>query len=171
MYYQIEITFRERQEPASLILPQSELHRLKSCMIDRTESLGFVELITAYQQHVWLNLARVRKLLVLNEGTTPAFEPAKIKPSLQYAESDHADDTGIAWEASLWVTGDDPLHLYELAGDEWIEIATSIDCDEQFFGVSDDDADTLIFSVSDTEMAIGTEVHRYSEDQLKMLCQ
>jgi hypothetical protein len=35
--------------------------------------------------------------------------------------------------------------------------------------VSDEDADTLVFSVKDTELVIGTEIGRYSEAQLKAL--
>ena len=169
MFYEAQMTFRRRTEPVSIVLPEVELKRLNRFVIDRSDAVGFVELATAYDQHVWLNLKKIRKILILNEGTTPAFDRSKIKCSRQYAETVDVDDPSIPWEVDLWVEGEEPLHLYELAGDEWVEIATSIDCDERFFRVSDEDDDSLVFSVKDTELVIGTEIGRYSEEQRKAL--
>lgn len=165
MYYMIEITFRLRSEPVSLLISDAELERLSSLMIDRTGEPSFVDLATAYDQHVWLNLKKVRKVLVLNEGAALAFDPNDIQPSRQYVDAGEVDYPSIAWEADLWVERENPLHLYDLGGDEWVEIAASIECKEQFFRVSDEDNDTLIFSVSDIELVIGTERDRYSKAQ------
>lgn len=171
--HEVKLVFSNRDKAVFLPVAEDESNRIKALFVDRAEHHRFIETTTVFGQCVWLNCAHIVMANFL-------FEPHQrivwaeddIAPSKQYSEDAEAQPEydQIRWDILMYVRSQpSPLHLADADGNAWVEVFTSIDCEEQFIVLTDDDGEDVAISAEQIDIVIGTEVDRYTQKQIETI--
>ena len=173
MIHDIKLTFSGNPLPVFLPVTETEAVRVRELLTDRTDSLGFIQCATVFGQDVFLNFSRIVMINFLLEPHVPLiWNEDDIAPSVQHPEEDdiQPEYDSIRWDLLIYLVGTPaPLHILDCNGHDWVEITTSIDCDEQFIVTTDEDGEDLAIAIDKIDLIIGTEVNRYSQKQIELI--
>jgi len=141
-------------------------------LTDRTEPTTFITLSSVVEHHLWINGATLQMAQFLLEMDAAPFTPDEIGPSRQYPKDETKEPElfEIHWQVTFWLRGrSDPVVVSDMHGGDWVEVETSIDCDEQFLVVTDEDGEELVLRIPEIDMICGLELDRYSSAQLEAI--
>lgn len=173
MIHDIKLTFSGNHRPVFLPVTEQESARIRDLLTDKTEPLTFIQCATVFGQDVFLNLSRVTMMNFLLEPHAPlTWNEDDIAPSVHYPEEHDAapDYDNIPWNMLIYLAGTPPPHhISDCDGHDWIEVTTSIDCDEQFIVITDEDGEDVAMAIDKIDLMIGTELNRYSQKQLELI--
>jgi hypothetical protein len=167
----LQLFFRNRARPILVPVQEEEGREILKYLTDRTEPVTFIT-VASVEHEVWINGTTLQMAQFLLEMDAPPFTRKEIRPSRQFPknETEEPDLVDISWHVTFWLQGrPDPVVVSEMHGGDWIEIETSLECDEQFLVITDEDGEELVLRIPDIDMICGLEVDRYSTAQLEAI--
>lgn len=166
----LQLFFRNRARPILVPVNEDAGRGILSYLTDRTDPVRFVTFSSVVEHQIWINAATLQLAQFLLEIDVPPFTPKDIRPSRQFPknEIDEPDLLDVHWQVTFWIHGrPNPVTVSDMHGHDWIEVYTSLDCDEQFLVVTDEDGEELVVRIADIDMIYGLETDRYSSKQLE----
>jgi hypothetical protein len=166
--HHLQLFFRGRSEPILVPVREKDGRSVLDYLRDRTDATDFVTFESIVEHQIWISGTSLQMARFLLEMDVTPFSSEDIQPSRQFPEeeSEEPDLLDIHWQVMFWLHGrSEPVIVSEVHGGDWVEIYTSLDCDEQFIVITDEDGEELVLRIADIDMICGLEVDRYSTEQ------
>jgi len=166
----LQLHFLFRAKALSFPVDEQEFARAREVFLDLIDEPTFIKFETVHGQIVWLNAARLQIVRFLFEPLfSLAFPRSELAASTQEKFS-HGEDVNLEdarWRILVWLTGrEDPIHIDDVSGHDWITLMTSIEGDPIFFVITDGDGEDVAIRVDDVDLIVGCETNRYTEDHM-----